>query len=205
MKGTCAVVVYALVGWSLPAAAQTFTVVTYNTHNGSNAASQMHQIATLVPQPDIVVLEEAQVADVPTYASLLNSEYGYQTAVWQGYGFGHQRSDAPHACTGPAGFPDGEGNLILSRLTITQQERLLVFAPDQWWCDRAIGRARIQLSGGALIDVFGYHAPIDATSRGTLMSAFQSWAGNFLVDRTVGGDFNETPDGSTIKAPSGIT
>src|SRR3954447_10952105 len=75
MKRTClATVVATLV--SLPAAAQQpFTVVTYNTQNGTAPTSQMHQIALLSPQADAVVLEEAQVGSLQTYLDALNSEY----------------------------------------------------------------------------------------------------------------------------------
>jgi len=197
-----------IVVWLTPARgwAQSFTVITYNTANGSDPNAQMQRIADQVPKPDIVVLQEPDASVLDTYKQLLHDKYqnhGESQTNWDGFAFAHHRSDPGH-CTGPSGYDDGEAVIILSRLPIESHASREVLAPDQWWCVRTIGEIRVTVAPGKSIDVFGYHAPLTDTGKQTLYNEFQSWSQSFSTDRVVGGDFNATDEMPTIKAPGGM-
>ena len=118
-----------------PAAAATVTVMTYNTKHGgqkTSPATTDGQIATIVAQnPDVVVLQEADMSQLSYYVNRLNAGLG--TTAWHGAYARHCQAGAAPSCTSYS----TETVMILTRLVTKATDSILVWAKDDYHVARA--------------------------------------------------------------------
>jgi len=192
-------VIAALLGAAIPARAADLTVITLNTkHGGAAPWNTADQIGAIVAaHPDIVILQEADASQLEQYVAGINR--GLQSTTWHGVYARHCRTGTAPDCSSPT----DEAVMILTRLPITDVERRLIWAGDEYFAGRGVLSATVGLDTGASLQVFAVHLPAAQAARGARMTwvkEFLPWARGFPGPRLVGGDFNDNPASSPVVA-----
>jgi len=146
-------------------------------------------LASLNPQPRIIVLAEARQTQYNTYISELQARTGL---TWNGIFQSHCPPGRWNgsSCTGS----EDEGVAVLSSLPIQSTSSMFFPYADSWHSARAAVRMAVNVNGVTL-QVFGVHLiPNDATARYNSMTLLKNWASNQSRPQIVGGDFNADPD-----------
>jgi len=149
----------------------------------------MAVLASLNPQPRVVILEEARGSQYSTYVSELQSRTGLS---WNGTFLSHCPPGAWNgsSCNGS----EDEGVAVLSSLPIQSMSTMYLPYGDSWHSARAAVRVAVN-AGGVTLQVFGVHlVPNDAQGRYNSMTVLKNWANNQSRPQIVGGDFNADPD-----------
>ena len=172
-------------------AVATVKVVDWNIHHGLDTAgaNNLDRVTTWIANvnPHVVSLNEVEKqngynnnADEP---AVLESQLEMKTGVpW--YGCFAQRD----------GATNGQGNLVLSRIAITECDRRLLSA------SRSVARATLSLNGTA-IAVFSTHLDDSSASTRTVQVAeLTSWAALAAEQRLITGDFNASHTAAELQA-----
>ncbi len=167
------------------------SVVTWNiqvSSSDSHARGAIDRLMALTPRPQIVVLDEAEQYLYNSYLDELQVRSGLR---WQGFFRTHCPPGAWNgsSCSGS----EDEGVAVFTSLPVAGSSTALLTAPDQWHSARALVRVAVNVNG-TVLQVFGTHLPVVASSRYTAMSGIKAYTSNYSKPQIVGGDFNADPD-----------
>src|SRR4051812_12327364 len=137
------------------AVAADLTAMTLNTKHGGEAPWRTaDQIAEIVAEhPDVVLLQEADVSQLDDYVNGINR--GLQSTDWHGEYARHCNAGKAPDCSNE----NGGAVMILTRLKITDVEKRLIWAADEYVAARGALHVTVTLDNGASVQVFSCHLP----------------------------------------------
>jgi endonuclease/exonuclease/phosphatase family metal-dependent hydrolase len=177
-------------------------VVTWNVqvNDGSEAHARqaMAHLASMSPQPQVIVIEEAHQSLYNIYIDELQSRTG---RAWSGVMLTHCGLGAWNGSTCTA--PKEEGVAVFSSFRVVDSSTRWLPYADGYHSARAAARLAIDVNG-TIVQVFGVHLQVgNAGARYSSMALLKSWAGGYAAPQLVAGDFNADMD--QIDTPSGMS
>jgi endonuclease/exonuclease/phosphatase family metal-dependent hydrolase len=188
------------------AGSQRFAALTWNieisSQDEAGARREIAQVASLSPQPAIVVLQEARGSLYSAYVDELATRTG---RAWSGVFQGHCARDAWDESAAACRSVQDEGVLVLSDYPVAGKSTKLLPYADCWHSARAAVRAVLDVQG-SLIEVYGTHLQTGtctdaAAARVNSIAALKMWISRSPGPAVVAGDFNEVPGAPAFTDP----
>ena len=169
------------------------SVATWNVQVNDSSAAHARRVigylASMSPQPQVIVIQEAHKSQYNTYLDELRSRTGRS---WSGAMLTHCPLGSWNGSTCTAAID--EGVAVFSSFRVVDSSTKWLPYADPYHAARAAVRLAIDVNG-VTVQVFGVHLQVgNASARYSSMTMLKAWGRNYAAPQLAAGDFNADPD-----------
>lgn len=169
------------------------SVVTWNVQVNDSSATHARRVigylASMSPQPQVIVIQEAHKSQYNTYLDELQARTG---RTWTGAMLTHCPLGSWNGSTCTTTID--EGVAVFSSFRVVDSSTKWLPYADPYHAARAAVRLAIDVDG-VTVQVFGVHLQVgSASARNSSMTMLKAWGRNYAAPQLAAGDFNADPD-----------